>query len=190
MKNECVRSSQRPLSTNQLYHPRQNYLGGWFSCLMGADGIGILSQPLCREKLVMDTGAALYWICKTLALQDEASGKRGSGRLPNLVVKTKFTRQEAERLLQDVSVSTWIDITDKGQNQVLDAVNLRLQQMEIPEVTLEILAWRMSRAMWENRKLTETSSRAQSSRLELGLRLNDTPAIPPRTSYYGPARDA
>ncbi|KAF2254215.1 hypothetical protein BU26DRAFT_514195 [Trematosphaeria pertusa] len=96
----------------------------------------------------------------------------------------KFTRQAAERLLINAPTATWIDIKDADQNLVLEAVNVQLQENEIPLVTLEILAWRMPRAMGELRKPSETSSRAESSQVMSPS--NDTPV---RTSYYDPARD-
>jgi hypothetical protein len=41
---------------------------------------------------------------------------------------------------------------DKKQHEVLTAVNDKLQEMEIPLVTLEILNWRMPKAMADLRR--------------------------------------
>ncbi|PVH90245.1 hypothetical protein DM02DRAFT_621115 [Periconia macrospinosa] len=103
----------------------------------------------------------------------------------------KITRKEAEQLLSRcAAVSTWVDVSDKDQRQVLTAVNLQLQEKDIPEVTLPILNWRMPKAMWEHRKSNKTISQAELGQSQHEQLVNDTPAIPARASYYDPTRDA
>ncbi|KAF2113721.1 hypothetical protein BDV96DRAFT_578257 [Lophiotrema nucula] len=75
----------------------------------------------------------------------------------------KSTRQEAERLLRNQPNATWIDIMDKDQGQVLETVNLQLQEKDTPLITMEVLAWRMPRAMGELRKPSGTTSQVDAN---------------------------
>ncbi|ORY12463.1 hypothetical protein BCR34DRAFT_587252 [Clohesyomyces aquaticus] len=102
----------------------------------------------------------------------------------------KFTKDEAERLIRnEEGVSTWIDVDDIGKDKVLNYVNKELDKKKIPHITLEVLRWRMPKAMGELRKLNATSSRAESSQQQSQLQASDDPATHKRTEYYDPARE-
>ncbi|CAG5190079.1 uncharacterized protein ALTATR162_LOCUS12124 [Alternaria atra] len=59
----------------------------------------------------------------------------------------RLTTEEAKNLRKDDPNKTWKDV-DKGQREkALENINSKLVEKDIPTVNLEVVAWRISRAL-------------------------------------------
>ncbi|KAH9871887.1 hypothetical protein J1614_006145, partial [Plenodomus biglobosus] len=63
------------------------------------------------------------------------------------ICRQRITTEEAKKLREDDPNITWQNVDKGKRNQALDNINSELKQKNIPTVDLEVVAWRVSKAL-------------------------------------------
>ncbi|ORY00011.1 hypothetical protein BCR34DRAFT_606408 [Clohesyomyces aquaticus] len=102
-----------------------------------------------------------------------------------------ITLREAKNVFEEDPNMTWLHVTAPKKQEIMDRVNSRLRDEQIPEVGYDILSWRMSNTLKNLRAQAIASSKEKEKKKksESQSATDSTPAGSAGTLMFDPVRD-